>query len=360
MLSLALLPVSGLVARADGPVAGPNIATHCRLLIPPDPLSAQGLATPWQLLAPCHENNSSQAVFVQGVIFDPATNSISTYSPLVIDAFTTPAIAPTVPTLPAGSTIAIFGGGNDDVTTLLDKGRVCVNGADSEPFGQVFFCGAAHFFDVVNAAHVTIPPLGMGVDGTVCPTVRDFRIVDQDQSDNVQTTYLVQPNGTIAQNTAANRLALPMATVIKNPSDNRVLSIAVDGALGCKPWTVPDLADNGNLVPTQATDELQAAMYQADPEAFIPMGDPMVGPNNPDMVNAYRVNVDQPVLSPGHDGSTAVYCHRIKHFAPPWLASNQTLFSAQPSPVPGIGNNLYEFLMIRLQATYSLLNCTTA
>ena len=355
LLSLALLPVS--VARADGPIAGPNIATHCRLLIPPDPLSAQGLATPWQLLAPCHESSTSQAVFVQGVIFDPTTNSISTYSPLVIDAFTTPAIAPTVPTLPAGATVAIFGGGDDNTTVLLDKGHSCVNGADGKPFGQVFFCGAAHFFQVVNAAHITIPPLGMGVDGKPCPTVRSFDIVDQDQSDNVQTTYLVLPGGQTAQNTAANRALLPGATVIDNPSDNRVLSIAVDGALQCKPWTVPDLADNGNLVPTQATDELQAAMYQADPEAFIPMGDPMVGPNNPDMVNAYRVNVDQPLLRPDHDGSTEVYCQRIKSHAPAWLASNQALFSMFPTPVPGIGDSLYSFLEIRLAATQSILGC---
>ena len=51
----------------------------CTLIVPANPLSAQGLATPYQLVAtipgkgPCHESNPDQMAFVQGAVLDPAT-----------------------------------------------------------------------------------------------------------------------------------------------------------------------------------------------------------------------------------------------------------------------------------------------
>ena len=50
----------------------------CTLIVPPNPLTAQGLATPWQLVAtnpnngPCNQANTAQTTFVQGAVFDPA------------------------------------------------------------------------------------------------------------------------------------------------------------------------------------------------------------------------------------------------------------------------------------------------
>ena len=76
------------------------------MVVPAQPLTAQGLATPYQLVAtnpdngPCNEANATQAVFVQGAVIDPATGNIAIYNPLVIDQGTQPAIAPVVPTLP--------------------------------------------------------------------------------------------------------------------------------------------------------------------------------------------------------------------------------------------------------------------
>src|SRR6202012_2411865 len=75
----------------------------CTLIVPPNPLSATGLATPYQLTAtdpangPCNETNTAQSAFVQAAIFDPGTGQISVYHPLVIDAGTKPAVAPVVP-----------------------------------------------------------------------------------------------------------------------------------------------------------------------------------------------------------------------------------------------------------------------
>src|SRR5690349_20717158 len=67
--------------------------TNCTLIVPVHPLSAQGLATPYQLKAtdadqgPCHEANPDQAAFVQGAIIGP-DGKIAIYNPLVIDAGT--------------------------------------------------------------------------------------------------------------------------------------------------------------------------------------------------------------------------------------------------------------------------------
>ena len=63
----------------------------CSLIVPANPLTAQGLATPYQLVATnanngaCNEANKLQAAFVQGAVFDPATGQISVYDPLVVD-----------------------------------------------------------------------------------------------------------------------------------------------------------------------------------------------------------------------------------------------------------------------------------
>src|SRR5437899_1155090 len=83
--------------RKDG--GGAAVNGDCTLIVPADPLTAMGLATPYQLVAtnanngPCHEANKAQAAFVQAAIFDPATSTISVYNPLVVDQGTQPAVA---------------------------------------------------------------------------------------------------------------------------------------------------------------------------------------------------------------------------------------------------------------------------
>src|SRR5437660_8270707 len=150
---------------------------------------------------------------------------------------------------------------------------------------------------VVNAC-----PRGMANDGKVCPSVRDFGVVDMDQSDNVVTSYLVTANGQTAQVTTANMTALQNTQTQVNGSDNRLLAVAMDGALGCTPWMAPDLANPGHMVPALPLNELQAAAHQAAPQALVPARDPMVlvnGNRNTTKLNLYRVGVDEtPVHSP--------------------------------------------------------------
>ena len=77
----------------------PHIRSHaanavngdCTLIVPPHPLTANGLATPYQLVATnpdngaCNEANPAQAAFVQAAVIDPATGKIAVYDPLIVD-----------------------------------------------------------------------------------------------------------------------------------------------------------------------------------------------------------------------------------------------------------------------------------
>lgn len=360
--------------------AGPaTVNMDCTLIVPPNPLTAQGLATPYQLVAtnpdngPCNEANPNQAVFVQGAVIDPATGQISIYNPLVIDKGTKPAIAPVVPKLPSGGIVALWGGGNDDNTTLrgiqgsLGQG-LCVNGVNGSIFGQVWYCNAPAFFLAANqaiAAGKLVPPqLGKAKDGLPCPTVRDFSVVDQDQSDNVTTDYLVTDTGQTAQMTAANIAALPNATNAANGSDNRLLDSFIDVALGCTPWMAPDLANPGKMVPAQPLNELQAAAHQANPVALIPGRDPMVLVNNAsnlNKINAYRAGVDQPLAQNLQAANTRLYCTNLLAIGPQRIMLDAHLTRAIPSPDPAAANTLFTFLAQRFVATYGAaapgLNC---
>jgi hypothetical protein len=171
------------------------------------------------------------AAFVQGAIINLDTGEISIYNPLVITQGTTPAIAPTIPTFPQRHVAALWFGFNGANLVLQDNAGSlgqgnCVNGVQGSIFGQFAYCNAPAFFLAADAAILLgalhVPPLGMGQDGLTCPTVRDFSVVDQDQSDNVVTVYLVTPTGQTAQKTTANVAALSGAIEL-NGSDNLLL-----------------------------------------------------------------------------------------------------------------------------------------
>lgn len=386
-LSVGLLAM--LAAAVVGAISfGRHMITHaandpnpnCTLIVPAQPLTAQGLATPYQLTAtnpangPCNEANPDQTAFVQGAIIDPATGQISIYNPLVIDKGSQPAVAPVAPQLPANAVVALWFGYNGD--TLKLKGATqgtlgianCVNGLGDSLFGQFAYCNAPEFFRVANqairAGKLKVPALGTANDGLPCPTVRDFSVVDQDQSDNVTTTYLVTQDGQIAQNTAANKAALDNAQAQVNGSDNRLLAVALDGALGCTPWMAPDLADNGNLVPALPLNELQAAMFQKAPVALVPRGDPMTQVNgqvNRAKLNLYRLGVDQFTIvnERVENGDTTQYCKNLLQIAPTRMQKDMPMTINRASPDAGAANNLFTFLAQRFNFTWGPdgLNC---
>lgn len=340
------------------------------------PLTAQGLATPYQFFATdaaqgaCNEANAGQSAFVQGAILDPATGKISVYNPLVIDKGTKPAVVPTVPKLPANAVVALWFGFNATILQLrgdLGNGK-CVNGIAGSNFGQFAYCNAPAFFQSANASikagKLKLPPIGMANDGKPCLTARDFGLIDMDQSDNVQTQYLATANGQTAQLTAANQAKLQNTTVIANPSDNALLTNFVDPALGCKPATAPNLADKGNPVPALALDELQAARFQRAPVALVPLGDPMTvdNNNNPNLTktNLYRAGVDQTQAANANGANTTTYCKNFLQVGAPRLQLDMKLTQNATSPVPAAANSLFTFLAQRYNMAFGNggLNCT--
>jgi len=360
----------------------PKLASHaaavnqnCTLIVPSHPLSAQGLATPYQLVAtdtangPCNEANANQSAFVQAAAIDPATGAISIYDPLVIDQGTTPAVKPAVPALPANAVVGIWVGFNGNNLALqgtngsVHEGR-CVDGVGASIFGQVSYCNAPAFFEAANnaiqAKKLVPPALGKAKDGLPCPTVRDFSLVDQDQSDNVTTMYLVTAQGQMAQMTQANLANLPGATKLFNGSDNGLLDDFVDPALGCTPWMVANLADPGQQATGLPLDELQAAAHQAQPVALVPAGDPMALVNgNPSLqkVNAYRAGVDQAPAANQRDASTRTYCTNLLAVGPQRLLLDSHFTKVFTTPDAAMANSLFTFLAQRFAATYTNLNC---
>lgn len=356
-------------AAQQAPAATPN--PNCSLVVPANPLSATGLSTPFQLVAtnaangPCNETNAAQSAFAEATIIDPATGKLSIYRPLIINQGTKPAAAPVVPTLPAGAVVGLWFGFNGTTLTLtgngVQQGR-CVNGLPGSPFGQVSFCDAQQFFAAANqairAGTLVVPPLATAKDGQPCMTTRDFGLIDQDQSDNVVTSYLALANGTIAQNNAANTAALAGANTLVNGSDNLLLDGFVDPAIGCTPFTAPDLTNNGQPVGSLALDELQAAADQKAPIALVPTNDPMVlvnGNASNQKTNLYRSGVDQPPLTAADTPTT--YCKNMTTIGQQRTQLDQNLTMNGPSPAPAMANNLFTFLASRLNQSYTNLGC---
>ncbi len=363
--------------------ATPNL--NCTLTVPRNPLSAAGLATPYRLKAtdaaqgPCNEANADQSAFVEAAIYDPGTNAISLYHPLVIDDGTQPAIAPVTPTLPRGAVVAVWFGYQANVLTLNGhtrdnrghryfhrKGNMrvnfgnaqgCVNGTAGSPFGQFAYCNAPRFFQA--AARVAVPPLATGNDGLPCPTTRDFGIVDQDQSDNLPGKYLATANGQIAQFSASNQNALPGATVLTNASDNGLVDNKWGPAVGCTPWKVADLSQNGDLSAGLALNELQAAASQGPPMALVPVNDPMTLDNNGKTsilkTNLYRAGVNMPPVS-GNNGDGKTYCMNMGEQGAKRIGIDTPQLTAAGSPDAAF-TNLLGFVTDRLTASWTNLNC---
>jgi hypothetical protein len=353
---------------------------NCILIMPADPLTAQGLATPYQLAAAdpqkgaCHESNKMQAAFIEGAIFDRATGTISIYDPLVIDQGAQPAVAPTPPTLPQDAIVALWFGFNG--TTLLLQGADptastngnCINGIAGSPFGQVSYCNAPAFFKAVYGALMSMkltsvpPPLVTGQDGLPCPSVRDFGIVDQDQSDNVTTQYLLTATGQTAQNTTANKQALPGAQLLSNGSDNHLV-VLVDSALDCQPWAATDLADPTQKLTALALNEIQAQVWQNEPVALVPNSDPMVlvnGQSSLTKLNAYREGVGQTSATNDSSSNTMAYCANLLEIAPRRMATDMALTIQRPSIDPAVADSLFTFLAQRFNTTWGNnggLNC---
>jgi hypothetical protein len=367
---LATAPVDGTGAAISMNQTAAQAATslNCTLAVPANPLSATGLATPWQLGDGCSMTNAAEEAFVEATILAP-NGSVQVYNPLVITAGTQAAVAPTAPTIAPGSVVIIDAGFNGTNLVLTGAGARqgnCVDASGQSVIGQVSACNAVSFYNTANAdiarGTLQVPAIGTASDGQACETTRDFALIDQDQSDNVVSQYLMNANGQTAQATAANKTSLAAASLLTNGSDDALISDFVDPANGCTSFTAPDSTNPNGTASSQALNELSARVNQKGTIAVVPPNDEMtlVGGNmSLTKTNVYRSLVDQPLLSNNTNLATvaASYCQNMVNIAPARNNLDMAKDAAFGSPVPTVGNNLATFLGNRLSMSFTNLNC---
>jgi hypothetical protein len=329
-------------------------------------------------------NAGNLGAFVQATILNTRTGQLYVYNPLVITQGTAPAVMPTVPTLPAHYVATIDFGFNGTVLTQVGATRNalrqgnCVGGQAGTAFGQVSFCNGTNFFNeaflLERQGKLKVPSAGTSAKivasggqlgtGQACPTTRNFDMVDQDQSDNVTTEYLLNPaTGQTAQDTTSNAGNMAGSVPLLNGSDNALLDLFMDPTLGCTPLTAPDLGNNNQPTTSQALDELLAAKNQPAIAALVPENDEMVlngqGQMDAAKTNLYRAELGQAPINGQNNraDSPAMYCQNMMNLQTAFLAANQTLLATGQSPVPAVGNNLFTFLANRLSMSFTNLGC---
>jgi hypothetical protein len=345
-------------------------STNCTVTVPARPLTARGLATPWELGDGCTwANGATEGVFIDATILSP-NGQLQVYNPLVIDQGTTAEVAPTPPTIARGSQVILSVGFNGGALALVGRGARqgnCIDAFGNSLVDQTPQCNAVNFYRMANAeirrGILKIPATGTGQDGQACQTTRDFALIDQDQSDNAVASYLFNPGtGQTAQATAANQAALPGDTTVNNGSDNGLLDKFVDPALGCTPFTAPNSTNPAGQSSSQALNELSARQNQKGTIALLPVNNPQLlvgGQFSLGKTNMYRAETDMPLLprNANLDRNAGQYCQNMINIATPRLKLDAPMETGTKSPVPDLGDNLATFLAARLSGSFDNLNC---
>ena len=360
---------SETAAALTGQAASMKSNTTCDIIVPANPLSAQGLATPYQLTGPngttpaqsgCEMSNGAKlGAFVQATILDPATGALSVYEPLVITQGTrpdTPDRKLKPPVIPADAVVTLDFGFNGahlvqvgaTPTTLADAH--CVSGQAGPAFGQTSFCNGVNFFTAVRQAerkgllkvpspgtsNAIVPSGGDLGTGRSCPVISNYEVAGVDPGESVTTTYLLNPlTGQTTQNNSTYRGYVAGATLLHDNSANAVLDQYVDPILGCTPFEVPDLSNANVPAFSEALDEIAADAYQPKTAA----------PEN-----------DKVVMGEGKS-DPAKYCQNLIDIQTPFLAANQKLLATGQSPVTATADNLLTFLANDLSSSFTSLGC---
>jgi hypothetical protein len=343
---------------------------NCTVIVPPSPLSAAGLATPYQLGDGCSEANPNEQAFVEATILSPS-GQVLVYNPVVVTQGTRPAARPVPPKIPRGAKVILDFGFNGTNLVLTGPGALesssgCVDALGQSVIGQVSACDAVPFYTLADSeiarGILRVPALGTASDGEACQTTRDFALVDQDQSDNIYSQYLLTADGRTAQATPANEAALGDAALVSNGSDNALLGYFVDPANGCTPFTRTDPTSVHGTQSSQALDELSARVNQKAQIAVVPTNDEMTlidGSYSVAKTDVYRSLVDQPQLAASTNPYqvAAAYCMNLVNIAPAHDQLDMSADAGSASPVPAVGDNLAAFLGNRLSMSFANLGC---
>jgi hypothetical protein len=182
-----------------------------------------------------------------------------------------------------------------------------------------------------------------------------------DPDDNVVSTYLLLPNGMLAQNTPANAGNNTAAQVLANGSDEGLVAGILDPLVGCTPFKVPSITAPTGMSAGLSNNELTAFKFPPAVVSFVPMNDPMVVVTNANTgaitpstqkTNLYRAGVGQPPVSAAASGDATQFCMNFPQGCL-YIAKNQALFAGAASPMPGVANNLFTFMAQRWSNSFA-------
>lgn len=348
------------------------ICQNCLIIIPEDPLNG-GLFKPWYIFNETQEDECSQynpktSVFIEATILDKDSGEIFVYNPLVVNKNDIPEVFPNSLKLPINNIVTIHFGCNCNSLKFVYSPQVvqgnCINGLNSSVFGQFAYCNSIIFFKSINESikngKVNIPKVGLTLKGDFCPTIRNFAVVDQDQSDNLLSSYIITTNFKVAQNTLYNRNNLSVLTYVSNGSDNRLLNAFILPALSCESFTAPDFEDRNITKSSLVLNELHASNNPTDNDALIPPFNPMTlvsDEESLDKVNLYRLGVNMNILQNLDINLNYNYCKSLSRIAPNFFIKYGLEFSLASSPDSYTANNLLNFLVLRFENTWNILGC---
>ena len=359
-LGAYVTPSASDTAAALAPgTPGQRSNTTCDLIVPANPLSAQGLATPYRLTGPdgktpaqsgCEMSNGAKlGAFVQATILDPATGKLSVYDPLVITDGTkpdTPGQKLDPPAIAADAVVTIDFGFNG--TDLIQVGATTSTLADAHCVsGSTASCNQVAFFTAVRQAErkglLRVPSPGTSDaitasggalgSGRSCPVISNFEVAGLDPGQSVTTAYLLNPlTGQTAPDSTTSEGYLAGATLVHGSSADAVLDQYVDPILGCTPFEAPEESNAGVPTFSEALDEIAADAHP---------------PKTPAPTARQR----------GQAGDPAAYCPDLVDIQTPFLAANRKLLASGQSPVTATASTLLAFLANDLSASFSRLGC---
>ena len=320
--------------------------------------------------------------FAQATILDPATGKLSVYDPLVITKGSTPAVQPSVPTIPADAIVTVDFGFNGTglfqvgaTPNALSQGQLHER-LPGSIFGQVSFCNGANFFNaafqderegklkVPCGASAAMPPLMAPSEPARLPghpQLRHGRPGPSRQRDHrVPAEPGDRPDGAGHRSNADN---LQGSTLLLNGSDNTLLD-AVH-----RPGPRPHPVRGAGPGQQRPADQLEGAGRAA----FAPRTSRNRGPgagerrDGAERQRPVRPGQGRPVPRGSRAGadqcandrtsSPANYCQNIVNIQTPFLAANQALLATGQAPVAGVGDNLLTFLANRLLMSFTNLAC---
>ena len=246
------------------------------------------------------------------------------------------------------------------------QGR-CIDAFGNSIIAQTSACNAAAFYADANfqiaTGRLRVPRLGTGTDGQACESTESFSLIDQDQSDNVASEYLLNENGQTAQDTVANKNAHGRRCGAHERQRRRAARLTS--------WTRRSAARRSRrrTAPARTAwtarrrlNALSALVQQRGTRALLPVNDPQLlvaGQFSIGKTNTYRMETDQPLLSPftNKTQNAATYCQNMVNIQPGKLQLDTAKEVGFATPVPAVGNNLATFMGARLAASFTNLNC---